>query len=125
MSCNSVSTLKLLTGNFLSSHINYIMYFSDRMKFYRLVKSFNGSINMRMQRHKKSSLRILQNAVNLTDQPIINPRTMAVFRAEGLPREKGTWEQAVLVFLLRGTAILLLGASATSCSRGAASALTR
>lgn len=49
---------------------------------------------------------------------------MAIFRAEGLPREKGTWRWAVLLILLRGTAILLLGASATSCSRGAASALT-
>lgn len=47
---------------------------------------------------------------------------MAIFRAEGLPRENGTW--AVLIVLLRGTAILLLRASATSCSRGAASALT-
>lgn len=90
MSCNPVSTLKLLMPNFLRSHINYIIYFRDRMKFYRLVKSFNGSINIRMQRHEKSSLHILQNAVNLTDQSIINLRTMAIFRAKGLPREKGT-----------------------------------
>lgn len=123
MSCISVSTLKLLTSNFLSSHINYLIYFSNRMKFYRLVKSFNGSINIRMQRREKSSLHILQNIVHLTDQSIINLRTMAIFRAKGLPREKGTWGRAVLIFLLRGTANLLLGASATSCSRGAASAL--
>lgn len=90
MSCNPVSTLKLLMPNFLRSHINYIIYFRDRMKFYRLVKSFNGSINIRMQRHEKSSLHILQNAVNLTDQSIINLRTMAIFGAKGLPREKGT-----------------------------------
>lgn len=49
---------------------------------------------------------------------------MAIFRAEGLPRENRTWGWAVLIVLLRGAAILLLGASATSCSRGAASALT-
>lgn len=104
MPCKPVSTLKLLMSNFLSSHINYVMHFSDRMKFYRLVKSFNGSINISMQRHKKSSLHILQTAVNLTDQSIINLQTTAIFRAKELPREKGTWGWAVIIFLLRETA---------------------
>lgn len=122
MSWNPVSMFKLLTPNFcVFSHFNCIS-FSDRVQFYRLVKSFNDSINIRMQRHKHS-LHILQNAVNLTDQFIINLRTMAISRAEGLPGEKGTWGWAVLTVLLRGTASLDLGASATSCSRGAASAL--
>lgn len=77
---------KLLMSNFCSSNFNYIS-FSDRVEFYRLVKGFNDSINIRMQR-RKHSLHILQNAVNLIDQFIINLRT--IFRAEGLPIEKGT-----------------------------------
>lgn len=87
MSWNLVSKFKLLMSNFCSSHFNYIS-FSVRVEFYRPVKGFNDSISIRMQRHKHS-LHILQNAVNLTDKFIINLRS--IFRAEGLPREKGTW----------------------------------
>lgn len=97
MSCNPVSTLKLLASNFLSIHINCLIYFSDRMKFYRLLKSFNGSINIRMQRHMKCSLHILQNAVNLTVQFVINLRIVAIFRAKGLLERKGLGNRLCLL----------------------------
>lgn len=72
---------KLLMSNFCSSYFNCIS-FSDRVEFYRLVKSFNDSKNIRMQRHKHL-LHILQNAVDLTDKFIINPKDHGHFQGRG------------------------------------------
>lgn len=93
MPCNSVSTLKLLMSNFLCSHINYGIYFSDRMKFYRLVKSFNGSINIRMQRHKKDFMAFFVNCSQF-DRSIHNkPKDQGYFwgkRTSQRERDLGT-----------------------------------
>lgn len=45
---NSVSMFKLLMSNFCSSHFNCISF--SAVEFYRLVKSINDSVNIRVQR---------------------------------------------------------------------------